>query len=163
MSGQLTNEMIEPLANVRSRKNRRSLRPLFRGYPMRMGACFASVALVGASIPFVSLIYFSAVLSQSEFATMTQGFFVDYSAWIVVHIAAALACLCALYYFAGAILAHKLIGPTINFERALDRLKEGRYEEAKIRLRSGDQLQDLAGHFNEFIEFLEKKENQTGS
>ncbi len=49
---------------------------------------------------------------------------------------------------------HKLVGPTVPLRRQLEALKNGDYS-ARVKLREGDALQDVARDLNELAEVLE--------
>ncbi len=61
--------------------------------------------------------------------------------------------------FVSAILAsHKIAGPLVRIRRALNQLTESDYN-LFVKLRKGDDLQDVADQINKLAESLRKKKN----
>ncbi|MCX6112389.1 MAG: HAMP domain-containing protein [Proteobacteria bacterium] len=63
--------------------------------------------------------------------------------------------MCVLF-FLGIILTHKIMGPVLVLKRKMQDVAEGRYS-ARVYLRKGDELKDLAVAFNSMAKTLQEK------
>ena len=64
----------------------------------------------------------------------------------------------ALLAIISALISHKIAGPVYHFEKVCKEVKEGDAK-ARVHLREGDALSDLAHSFNAMLDVLTKKEN----
>ena len=64
----------------------------------------------------------------------------------------------ALLAIVSALLSHRIAGPLYHFEKVCKEVKQGNTK-ARVRLREGDALSDLAQSFNSMLNVLTKKEN----
>ncbi len=65
----------------------------------------------------------------------------------------------ALLAIVSALLSHRIAGPIYHFERVCKEVKEGN-KKARVKLREGDALSDLAQNFNSMLNTLTKEENK---
>lgn len=73
---------------------------------------------------------------------------------VIVSVSAAMAIFGALILAITAIYAHRVAGPMVPLERALDAMIAGDYS-FRVRLRKSDEFQDLAKKINQLAESLE--------
>ena len=64
----------------------------------------------------------------------------------------------ALLAIISALLSHRIAGPIYHFEKVCKEVKDGN-KKARVRLREGDALTELAHSFNAMLNVLTKKEN----
>lgn len=55
----------------------------------------------------------------------------------------------------GVILSHRTAGPLYHFKRVFSEVRSGNLQ-ARVRLRPGDDFQDVAGSFNEMMDAIQK-------
>ena len=65
----------------------------------------------------------------------------------------------ALLAIVSALLSHRIAGPIYHFERICQEIKKGD-KQARVRLREGDSLSDLAEEFNSMLDVITKKEDK---
>ena len=53
----------------------------------------------------------------------------------------------------GIVLSHRTAGPLYHFKRVFDEVKKGKVQQ-RVRLRPGDEFQDVAKSFNDMMESL---------
>ena len=64
----------------------------------------------------------------------------------------------ALLAIISALISHKIAGPVYHFEKVCKEIQQGN-KKARVHLREGDALEDLAQSFNAMLNVLTKKEN----
>ncbi len=62
---------------------------------------------------------------------------------------------CVLF-FMGIMITHKIVGPVLVLKRKMQELQNGNYD-ARVYLRKGDELKDLADTFNTMAQTLQEK------
>ncbi len=65
----------------------------------------------------------------------------------------------ALLAMISALLSHRIAGPVYHFEKICREIKQGD-KQARIKLRKGDALEDLAEEFNSMLDSITKEENK---
>ena len=65
----------------------------------------------------------------------------------------------ALLAIISALLSHRIAGPIYHFERICREVKEGN-KKARVHLREGDTMSDLAKVFNAMLDVLTKEEKR---
>lgn len=65
----------------------------------------------------------------------------------------------ALLAIISALLSHRIAGPIYHFERICKEIKKGD-KQARVKLRKGDALSDLAEEFNSMLDVITKKEDK---
>ena len=65
----------------------------------------------------------------------------------------------ALLAMVSALLSHRIAGPIYHFEKVCREVKEGN-KEARVNLRKGDAMSDLAKEFNSMLDTLTQKEDK---
>lgn len=65
----------------------------------------------------------------------------------------------ALLAIISALLSHRIAGPIYHFERICKEIKKGN-KQARVQLRKGDALSDLAEEFNSMLDTVTEKENK---
>ena len=63
----------------------------------------------------------------------------------------------ALLAIVSALLSHRIAGPVYHFEKVCREIKDGD-RQARVRLRKGDALSDLAQEFNSMLDTVTKEE-----
>jgi signal transduction histidine kinase len=108
----------------------------------------------------VAIIYFSGwrqmvqklsnVYPQAMLVNILNAIYIKL--WIGFLILLPIACISAI------LASHKIAGPLVRIRRALDQLTESDYN-LFVKLRKGDDLQDVADQINKLAETLRKKKN----
>ncbi len=75
---------------------------------------------------------------------------------IIVYLVSLTLLLMSILFFFGVIITHRMVGPVMVVRRKMDELSEGNFA-IRVRLRKGDEFNDLAESFNLMAEKLEKK------
>jgi nitrate/nitrite-specific signal transduction histidine kinase len=131
-------------------KNRRPFRGLFISpkTQVRFGLLFIAVAII----------LHAAMVSLGIALYWTWRNHPDVSLAIVSLGATFYLVVYFLIFLMGMNLSHRVLGPIINFEKCIRRLKAGDYS-ARVRLRKNDdeKMKHLAELVNELAETLEKK------
>jgi len=65
----------------------------------------------------------------------------------------------ALLAMISALLSHRIAGPVYHIERICREVKKGD-KKARVRLRNGDALSDLADEFNSMLDTITQEENK---
>ncbi len=65
----------------------------------------------------------------------------------------------ALLAMISALLSHRIAGPVYHFEKICREIKQGD-KQARIKLRQGDALEDLAEEFNSMLDTITKEESK---
>lgn len=68
----------------------------------------------------------------------------------------------SVLFFVGVMITHRIVGPALVLKRKMQELSDGDYS-ARVFLRKGDELKDLADTFNSMAESLENKFNKKGN
>lgn len=120
-------------------------------------------------ILFVLLsVLFGMVLFSYQFLTFLQSIFKDHPVLLqrvyeagpslLYSLIIKSAIFFALLAIISALISHKIAGPIYHFEKICKEVKEGN-KKARVHLREGDALSDLAQSFNAMLNVLTKKEN----
>lgn len=75
---------------------------------------------------------------------------------IVVLLSASSVAFLALMAFLGLVISHKAAGPLYHFKRVFREIRDGK-RSSRIRLRAGDEFQDVAQTFNEMMDKIDTK------
>lgn len=127
----------------------------------QLRTAFASVFYVVAvgtclSVPFIYLIRSTNYLLASHGRELAQ-LVRDQQKITVVAASLYLVGLLVASIFFSLWRSHRVAGPVVNFKRNLEMLAQGNFS-ARVRLREGDELRDLAEAFNAAAERLQERE-----
>lgn len=143
-------------------KNRRRTFLVNPSIQLKLVSKFVGVIAL-LSIAFGTVAYL-AVGKESEMMFVDPGAQEAYRTQMrlmVISLAATIILGCSAVWVLGILITHKIVGPLVPIQRFVEELAKGNYEVRDIKLRKGDELQELAARLNELkIHIKEKQDDQ---
>jgi HAMP domain-containing protein len=146
-------------------RNKRSAKKLFIAPSRQLKLTFAMLS-IGILVTALLLAYLVTKVSQTvdllEPSHPSAALIVTDSLSPVLNLLiAGQALLWIFCLLVGVLVSHKIYGPLVPMLRHVRNLQEGSYS-SRVKLREGDELEDLAGALNELAEKLEGREKKAG-
>ena len=110
---------------------------------------FVAVVVTGYTVYVTTWV----MLGKKLAAVYPQGLLLDIVKKVNTVLVVRLLLLMPFVVIAGLILSHRVAGPIYHIKKFLGILRNGHYGE-KLKLREGDELQDLADDINSFVSVL---------
>ncbi|MFQ5953034.1 MAG: HAMP domain-containing protein [Candidatus Omnitrophota bacterium] len=131
-----------------------------KGFQMRYIALilifmFVAVALTGYTVYMTTWIMFGEKLA----AVYPQGLLLDIVKKVNIVLLLRLALVTPLVIFICLVLSNRIAGPIYRIKKYLKKISAGNYE-SELKLRKGDELQDVAAAVNDLVFKLKSEKGQ---
>jgi len=148
---------------ISSSENRRNLRWIDPKFQRRYSFLLLSVVLLVSTVLIGTFWYHSDQVLQT---LSNAGIAPEHSLHILIQkqmkalilsVCIVVALFCTFIFMVANFLSHRIVGPVYAIKRSLESMGRGNFEEARLKLRSDDEFQDIAELVNSTVDRLEKR------
>jgi sensor histidine kinase YesM len=153
MSRGTTEEIVVP-GRRKQAAERRSLRWIDPGFQRRYAILLIAIVLIISAILLGSFWYHSKYLLQSlADAGISNSHFLysmieQQMGSMLVSVCVVVAVFSALVFILSTYFSRRIVGPIFAIKKSLVHMQQGRFSEAELKLREGDEFQDVAELIN---------------